>query len=198
MASQTALTALVLLLTSVAPATTRAVDVPLRFDNEFIRQALVEQLYTGPDQTAVVWDDGTGCGFLKLRDPSVNGVAERLRVVTRGEARVGTSIGGFCLAPLQWEGFIEVFEEPAIAADQRAMRFRVIDSNIYDAQWKKGLVTGRLWDLVKGYVQPRLEAVRIDLGPAVDDLRGLLPLLIARDDTSRLQAILDSIHLSGA
>src|SRR5438132_1323252 len=83
---------------------------------------------------------GTGRGYLKLSEPSVSSSATRLRVVTRGEARVGTPIGDNCLAPLQWDGFIEVFEEPRLSADEHVLGFRVVQSNIYDSAWKKRLL----------------------------------------------------------
>jgi hypothetical protein len=187
-----------LLARAAAPAAPRQVDVPLRFDYEFIRQAVLAQLYTSPSGKAVVWDDGTGCGYLKLREPNLNGAGNRVRLVTRGEARVGTPVGEQCLAPLQWDGFIEVFEEPEIAPDQQALRFRNVQSNIYDARWKKGLVTGKLWDLVKAHVHPRLEAVRIEVDPAVASIRDVLPLLVTRSDAARIEQMLDSLQLAGA
>jgi hypothetical protein len=179
-------------------AVARQVDVPLTFDYEFVRQALIAQVYTGPNEKAIAWDDGTGCAFLKLRDPSVSGAGRRLRVVSRGEARVGTPIGDQCLAPIQWEGFLEVFEEPEVSADQRLLRFRVVQSNIYDDKWKKGFLTGKLWDLMKEQVQPRLESVRIDLNEPVRDVRDILPLLFARADTARIEEMLSSIRLAAA
>jgi len=188
----------VLLGCALASTAGRPVDVPLRFDHELIRQALMAQVYTTVSGKAVVWDDGTGCGFLKLREPSVSTKDKRLRVVTRGEARVGTRIGDECLAPLQWDGFIEAFEEPHVSADQKALEFRVVQSNIYDATWKKRFLTGKLWDLVKQYVHPQLESVRIDVGGAVQDLRSFLPLVVARGDAERIEQMLDSFHLTDA
>ncbi len=123
---------------------------------------------------------------------------DRLRVVTRGEARVGTLIGSQCLAPLQWDGFIEAFETPELSGDQRVLQFRVVESNVFDSEWKKGLATGKVWDLVKQYVHPRLEALRIDLSSALQDLRDLLPLIVARGDAERVAAMLDSVHLRDA
>jgi hypothetical protein len=187
-----------ILLAAAAPAPARQVDVPLQYDFDFIRQALVAQVYTGPNGKAVLWDNGTGCGFLKLRDPEVTGAAERIRVVTRGEGRVGTPIGDECLAPVQWDGFLEVFEQPQISADQRVLQFRVVESNIYDKEFKKRFFTGKIWDLVKQYVQPKFEAVRIDLKPAIQDVRDFLPLIVARGDQARIEQMLDSLHLADA
>jgi len=186
------------LLAAAAPARARQVDVPLQYDFDFIRQALVAQVYTEPNGEAVLWDDGTGCGFLKLRDPEVTGTAERIRVVTRGEGRVGTPLGDECLAPVQWDGFLEVFEQPQISADQHVLQFRVVESNIYDKEFKKRFLTGKIWDLVKRYVQPSFEAVRIDLKPATQDVRDLLPLIVARGDQVRIEQMLDSLHLADA
>ncbi len=198
MTARTTLLALATLALAASAAPARQVEVPLQFDHEFIRQALLTEVYTSPGGSAVVWDNGTGCGYLKLREPSVNSSGNRVRVVTRGEARVGTPIGDRCLAPLQWEGFIEALEEPRLSNDQPVLQFRVVESNIYDTGWKKGFFTGKLWDLVKTYVQPRFEAVRIDLNVPLQDLRGVLPLLVGRGDSARIAQILDSIRLTGA
>lgn len=185
-------------LLSAARVAARQVDVPISFDNEFIRQALLAQVYTSPNEQAVVWNDGTGCGFLKLREPSVSTADRRVRVVTRGEARAGITIAGHCLLPLEWDGFIEALEEPQVSADQPAVQFRVVESNIYDSERKKRFLTGKLWDLVKRYVQPRFEAVRIDLRVPLDDFRSWLPLIVARADTARIEPMLASLHLKHA
>lgn len=187
-----------LVMLAAQPADARQIEVPLQYDFDFIRQALVTQIYTGPKDTANLWDDGTGCGFLKLREAQVAGAGSRVRVVSRGEARVGTPLGDQCLAPVQWDGFLEVFEEPQLSADQRVLQFRVVESNIYDAQWKKPLLTGKIWDLVKQHVQPRFEAVRIDLKPAVQDMRDFLPTVVGRGDQARIEQMLDSLHLADA
>jgi hypothetical protein len=135
---------------------------------------------------------------LTLRDPAVNGTGNRIRVVTRGEARIGTPIGDECFAPVQWEGFLEVLEEPQISAGQQVMQFRVVESNLYDQDWKKRFMTGKIWDLVKRYAHPQFEAMRIDLKPVVQDLRDLLPLLVARGDQARIDQMLDSLRLADA
>jgi hypothetical protein len=180
------------------PAWGRQVDVPLRLDHAFIRQALVDQVYGGPDKKVVLWDDGTGCGFLRLWDPGVSSAGTRLRLITRGEGRVGSSIGSLCLAPVQWDGFLEIIEEPEVSLDHNAIQFRVVDSNLYDTQWKKPLIAGKLWDLVKDRVQARFQAVRIDVGTPLRDLRELLPLLVGAGDAVRIQELLATLYLRRA
>ena len=151
------------------------VTVPVRFDPAFIREAVIAQVFTGPGGT-LRWDDGEGCAWIRLAAPAVDLVAGRVRLASAGEARLGTAVGGVCLAPWSWAGSVEVFEEPRL--DGHALRFVVVDSNLYDSAHRKGLTTGLLWDVVKAHVQPRLEAVRIDLERPFAELRAWLPLVL--------------------
>jgi soluble lytic murein transglycosylase-like protein len=192
------LAALAIVVCTATASPASQVDIPLRIDHAFIRQVLLTQVYTAPNDSAVPWDTGTGCGYLKLREPAVSTAGNRLRVVTRGEARIGTAIGAQCVTAVHWNGFIEVFEEPRILPDERTLAFRVVQSNLYDSTWKKRLFTGKLWDLIKQYVHPRLEEVRVNLNEPVQDVRDLLPMVVARGDAERIQATLDSLRLSAA
>ncbi len=176
-------------------ATRRTIQIPLRFDDDFIREAIAAQVYTTATGKAVLWDDGTGCGFLKLREPRVQTTNGRVRVTSRGEARVGTPFGNSCIAPVQWDGYVELFEEPVLAADQKSLQFRVVESNLYDANWRKPFIAGRLWDVIKKYAHPSFESVRIDLRAAADDLRALLPDLLRRDDLERVSRAVESLRL---
>src|ERR1043166_3800014 len=135
---------------------------------------------------------------MSLQEPSVDGSGNRVRIVTRGEARVGTPVGDACLAPLQWQGVIEGFEEPQIPGDGKVLQFHITDSNVYDTEMKKRLFIGKLWDLIKVYVQPRFESVRIDLNSPVQTVRELLPLIVARGDAERITQLLETIDLTTA
>lgn len=184
-------------LASAAAVHARQIDVALRFDHTFLRQAIVDQVFEGSaTEKMALWDDGSGCGFLRLWDPQVTTVGNRIRLVMQGEGRVGTALGDTCLAPVQWDGFLEVLEEPQVSLDRNAVEFRVVDSHLYDRAWKKPLVTGNLWDLVKPSVQSRFQAVRIDVAPPLRDLRELLPELMYAGDTARLNESLDSLRLA--
>jgi hypothetical protein len=186
-----------LLLAVPALAAAREVVVPLRFDAAFLRQLLLTQVYTGPEQSARVWDDGSGCSFLVLSDPQVDVQEARLRIRSAGKGRVGTALGQRCLTWLDWTGTVEIVEEPAVDPDKPIVRFRVIDSNLYGANGRKG-VTGTLWDWVKSYVHPHFEAVTVDLEQPAAELRAFLPLVLPREDTQQTTHLLDSIALAGA
>lgn len=179
----------------LAGAGEKAVRVPLDMPAALVREALVAQLYTTATGKAVLWDDGSGCRFLKLREPSVDVEGQRLRVRSRAEARVGTPIGEQCLAPVNWDGILEVYEEPRLSEDGRTVRFRVVDSALYDAAGKKPFFSNRIWGLVKEQAHPRFETVEIRLGQALDDLRSILPLYLPRQEREGVERLLASLHL---
>jgi hypothetical protein len=182
---------------AATPVLARQVVVPLRLDAAFLRQALLTQVYTGPDGTARVWDDGSGCNFLILSDPQVDVHEGRLRVRSAGRGRVGTAVGQSCLTLVDWTGTVEVFEEPSTDPERPVVRFRVVDSNLYAADGRKR-ITGTLWDWVKSYVHPRFEAVTVDLEQPLGELRTFLPLVLPRADAEHTTQLLDSIGLAGA
>lgn len=172
----------------------KLVRVPLEVPAAFVREALVAQLYTTASGKAVLWDDGSGCRFLKLREPAVDVRGERLRVRSRAEARLGTPWGEQCLAPVDWDGILEVYEEPVLSDDGRTVRFRVVDSALYDKEGKKPFVSNRIWSLVKERAHPQFETVELRLGRAVDDLRELLPLYLPRQEREGVDRMLASLR----
>jgi hypothetical protein len=119
----------------------------------------------------------------------------RLRIESRGEARVGVRLGPFCLFPLGWKGILEVFAEPALDTDGRSLLLRVVDSAVYDRK-RRPRVRGRIWNLVKAHVHPRLAAVRLDLGRPLDEVRAFLPLVLP--DGERAERLAASLALRDA
>jgi hypothetical protein len=188
---------LIALLGCAAPALAREVSVPLSLDLRFMRELLVQQVYYDPGETARVWDDGRGCNELVLSNPQVSADAGRLRIVSSGAARIGVALAGRCLSLKSWNGTIEVFEKPRLNPQQPIINFVVVDSNVYGEGGEKE-VTGTIWDWVKGFVHPRLEALQVDLQGALVELKGALPLFLGRQDVAAVERLVDSVTLADA
>jgi hypothetical protein len=188
---------LLLAFLGAAPGPAREVEVPLRLDHEILRRTLVAQLYTGVGERAVLWDDGAGCGSLVLREPRIESAGERLRLLTAGEARVGTPVASVCLFSARWEGLVEARLRPE-AVDGRALGFGLVDTALYDREGREGLITGRIWKLVAARLRPSLEAVRLDLEAPVRELRELLPLVLEGDDGMGVARLLASLRVGTA
>ncbi|MBI4517234.1 MAG: lytic transglycosylase domain-containing protein [Deltaproteobacteria bacterium] len=177
-----------------SPAWASQVSVPVRLDLAFVRQALVQQIYTEPGEKAAIFDDGVGCGWLDLYEPKVDVAEASLHITSRGDARLGTKIGSQCLVALEWKGFVEVFEEPQLDGATRVLKFKIIDSNIYDEEHKKRFTTGKLWDLVKTSVHPRFENMRLDLNQPFNELRAWLPLVLP-GSAERIERMVNSLSV---
>jgi hypothetical protein len=166
------------------------VNLPLKLDAEFLTHAVTSQVFVDPGDSARVWDDGSGCNYMVLSDPRVDTTNGGLRLTTRGEARVGTGIGDRCVLLVDWGGMLETFQVVSLEPGAATVRFEVVDSSLPDG----GALTGTLWDLVKDYVHPRISAVRIDLQPALNELRAVLPILLP-GDPAVVGSILDSVAI---
>ena len=173
-------------------ADARQITIPLRLDLGQVRQALIEQVYREPGEQCTMLDDGTGCQLLRLSEPQLDSVKGRLRLVSRGSARLGISVDDQCVTPLEWNGFLEVFGEPQIDAQKKLLSFKIVESHIYDEQRQHEFLTGKLWDAVKTAVLPRLETCAVDLSQPINRLFTLFPqFLPSREEKiNRLMATL--------
>ncbi len=148
-------------------------DLPVGYG--LVRAALVEQIFIGPDATARVLEGKNACNVLTLAEPEIEGGAGRVVVRTKIVSRGGTPLTqGRCLPLFGWTGILEATEEPQVLAGQRAIGFRVTDSKILNAAGETSAVPGVLWRWIKENVHPRLETLRVDVGPPLDAAATLL------------------------
>ena len=180
---------------ALLPAMARTVDVPLTVDSDFLQQTIRAAMYTGKNGSAEVWDDGSGCNYLVLSDPQVQTQHGQVRVLSHGIGRVGTQVGQNCILALDWKGFIEVFQQPRLTDDRSRIRFEVVDSNVYDENMQQGLRSGVIWNWSKKHVHPQLEAIDIDLQPALHELSGILASFMPDEDALTLRTLTDSVVL---
>lgn len=184
------------LLASVASlAHARELRVPILFDHSLLRQRLVQQVYTEPGESMHAWQDEDDCNALVLSEPRLATVDGRLTVTSKAQARAATPILGWCLFSLEWSGTLEVLEKPVIDPHSPIVRFEVVDSNIFDAQGDKG-IAGKLWDLAKDTVAPRLAGVTFDLRGALHELGEMLTAVLPQDDAAWTRAVADSVRLT--
>jgi len=175
-------------------AAAREITLPMRPDKALLRHAVVSQVFTEGGQTARVWDDGSGCNYLVLSNPRVETSEERIRVRSDAEARVGKRVGARCVIVTDWAGAVETVQRVELEPGGQSVRFEVVDSSIVEESGRRGLPVKMLWKWVKQHVHPRMAAVRVDLGPALDDLKGVLRVAVAARDGA-MQAALDSLSL---
>ena len=190
-----ALAGAVALAAAGASAEAREVRVPLRLDAGFVALLVDAQLFRGPDRTLrLVGPDR--CSETVLSAPAVSIEPGGVRLVSAVEARVGLGLGGDrCLTLATWRGELEVHEEPVLDATASAVRFRVARSALRPRD--RGLLPARLWKWVEPAILPRLAELRIELAPALDDVRRILPLFARPAEADAARRIAASLALAG-
>lgn len=183
----------------LSPATLAAptLEVPIRLDFPYLRNALLNRVYTDAEQTARVWDDGSGCNFLVLSEPRVSQVQGRLQILTAVNARAGTPLGKGCLTLTDWQGSVEVQQAPVLGPRDAVIQFEVVESHLYDAEGAKTTTAGRVWDWVKRYVHPELARFTLDLRPTLGEVRSLLPTVLPATGPE-LERLLASVAIERA
>lgn len=189
------LCALLLLLTGGA-SDAQTLALPLTIPYAIVRNSLAEHVFAGAQETVPLLRDSSGCNHLTMAAPRIVGTSVgRLRVRARIDARGGTPLAGNCLLPFQWSGVVEVSEQAYIGATPSAIAFRIVDSNILDAHGQKASVPGVVWNWIKQYVHPRLEAFTFDLVPLFGSTHDLLAAAL-RNAPAALQTSADSLALT--
>jgi hypothetical protein len=177
------------------PASAREVEFPMQLDHEFVRQRMVETLFTGPDQSTRVLSDRAGCNDVVLSHPKLSGRDGKLHVVSDFDAKLGANVGNWCLNATRQKGVLDAALEPRLHPTLPIVEFRVVGSDIYDVTGAQRL-TGPLWDWVRSQVHPHLEGLRIDLYQPISELRTFLPVIFPRSDFARMKHLLESVALS--
>lgn len=170
-------------------------SLPVTLDYDIVSQALARQVFVGPDSTAPVFYDGTGCNSLTLSQPRVAGSAEgHLRILTLVTAKGGTPLGDRCLLPFEWSGTVETREQAYVAPGTSTIAFTIVDSDILTSDEQKRAVPGILWNWIKSYIHPQLGAVTVDINPAIVEIRNLLMEALPAAHAER-QAVASSLTL---
>jgi hypothetical protein len=185
-----------LLLGAPSAAETRRAEVPLVIPFPFVERLLVEQVFDDAETTARVVAAGDACNEIVLSEPSLRPLGGRVLVAAHGRAQAGFTLFGICRRPFAWEGKVEAEEDARIAPGAAVVEFRVVNSWLEDeSDW---LAVPALWDWIKPEVHPRLETLRVDLGPLLDDLRRALPLFATQREEPALLRLVDSLALERA
>ena len=162
--------------TAPAPAVSASeLELPLALDYRILEQALEQQLFTGQGRTVEVYADRIRCNTMELSQPRVEGTdAGHVRILTTIKTHTGTPLGGRCLLAKSWLGVIETLHQASVDTQHSAVAFTIVDSNILQKDEHKPAVPRILQRWIKDYIHPRLDAVQIDLQPAVSGIQELV------------------------
>lgn len=176
-----------------ASAQAREVNLPISLNYGLVRNALIQQLFTGEGQTARVWKDGKQCSFLDLSNPQIAGDNGQIKINNNVHAQIGTKLGGGCMTMLTWSGILETFQQPTLDPSGNQLNFPITRSNAYDSNGRP-LNIGQLQDLLQKAAAPKLAALKIDLNKSRDDIIKTLLPYVDGNDSEQLYDIVNSLR----
>jgi len=156
-------------------ATAAVLEVPIALDYRILEEGLKQQVFTGPLTTAEVFSDEQHCNSLVLSDPRVSGAdSGQIRVLVSATSTNGTFLGGQCLIAQKWEGLIETFQVPHTDAASATVTFEIVDTTILSKEGKPEPIPELLELWINQNVQSHLDAVSLDLLPALEGVQEVL------------------------
>jgi hypothetical protein len=186
-----AVIALLVVLLTPAPAPAVEVTFPLTIDYEVLRAALRKHIGQESGGALELWRTSDGCGTFVVRDPVLEPADRRLRIAGPATATAGLPLFGWCFASITWNGYAEILTRPELGHDWQ-LHFRDVDFKLYDTARKPATVATRLWTVVRDWSAAELETFGFDLGPPVEEVRGLLRSFAAT--TGTLATALDTLQ----
>jgi hypothetical protein len=173
--------------------TAETVVLPLTIDYPLLRTLVVKQTFTDPAESAVLVNEEEGCRRIVVSAPAFSMADGNVRFESKVSLRIGFSPGNTCLFPIEWEGYVVLFQKPVLD-DQWILSFETVDSEIFDRERRPAWLAGFLWDRAKAMVHEYLEQIVIDLAPPVEELKTFLEPLFPPSDRERAQRLIASMR----
>ncbi len=188
--------AMIAVLAHPTPARASRVRVPMTIDYITLREALKRKLYTAPGGRAELWNGSSDCQYLYAENPefsrSTAGGAATVQLETANSLGLGLAVGSQCLNAVQWSGIVQALGVPYIAPGLQ-LKFHFTDLNVFDSAHQKSQIVSQGFDLIKGYLVPRLNDFSYDLNPSVKQLVAMITDSIPADAADRLRTAIASL-----
>ncbi len=165
------------------------VSVPLSLPLPFLESVLRDQVFTGPGVSVRINDDGSGCQFLVLRQPSLGADGNRLRIRTQAEARVGRKVAGRCLLLATWYGQLQFDQLPSVSADGRSVLLKTVDWRAFKPDGSPDSVSTTIGQWLDGYLPSDLKETRISFARPVSELQAFLSVMLGTQNPSMLDDV---------
>ena len=170
------------------------VTIPLTLDEQLLTALLVDSAFTGKGRSAEVIGQAGDCIYVKLANPKYSIENNLLRLEMALSVHGGTEMGGKCLFPLKWQGFLILWQNPVFVGDELSLSFKIKESALLNQKREPAGIAGFVWDLIKPNIYEYLERVEVDLAPPVSHLQTFLGPLFKKEFQASTSAMLDSLH----
>ena len=127
-----ALLALILLAYAPEAYCVATLKIPLNFDSGFIRDCLLQQVFTEPGEQRTIVDEAGGCSRFVLARPQVEVRMRGLSITARGSARMGDMRQEGCSESFAWTGRVELAAEPWLDPATSSVALKITGCRVLD------------------------------------------------------------------
>lgn len=167
------------------------IELPLFVRTQILQNALEESLTPESGRPTVLFQQGS-YNYLHISEPRLSIRDNQPYFSCNATAGMGFDSLGILPSAVKWKGSIlmrlDFYVDP-----HWQLRYRILDSAIYDEKGGKPMVTGFAWDLSKRFLHPRLEQYGFDLSMPREDIVALLRACASPTETAPLEAALDTL-----
>lgn len=184
---------LVFLLLFPVAAFSETVTLPITIDFPMLRSLVVQEAFTGPDQSQVLLSEGKGCRKIVISEPVFSQSDSMVQFETKIQIQIGAVVFGKCRMPLKWDGFLHLIQRPAID-DSWVLSFDTVDSRIYNRNHEPAKIASLVWDYLKTYVFDYLNSITINLAPPVSELKAFIHPIFPTDLQKSAERMVSSMR----
>ena len=171
------------------------VAIPVFLNYPQLQLLMKRSMFTGPDYSARYVLDDDGCNTISFSEPHLSAEGQGLRLSTKTLAIIGASTTEGCMTLTRWSGRTAVKGKPLLINRQPlSVQFQVQAVEVYDQQGRV-LSDSLLPQSYKSQLHQVLSRFRMDLKPATDQLKALLPYVVSRYSADRLTRMIDSLRI---
>ncbi len=189
--------AILLTVLILKPVTVSAerVAIPVFLNFPQLQLLMKRAMFTGPHNSARYLLDNDGCSTVSFSEPLLSAEGEGLRLNAKTLAIIGTNATGGCMTITQWAGRTVVKGKALLVNRQPlSVQFQVQAVELYDQQG--GMLSDSLLpQAFKAQLHQILSRFQMDLKPATDQLKALLPYVVSRYSADRLTRMIDSLRI---
>ncbi len=180
-----------LLATVPVQAQGATVELPLFLRTQILQNALAESLTPQADRPTVLFQEGS-YNYLHISKPQLSIRDGQPYFSCDAGAGMGFDSLGILPSNVKWSGSI-LMKLNFHVDSQWQLRYRIIDSAIYDKKGAKPVVSGFAWELSKRFLHPRLEKYAFDLSMPQKDITALLRACASPTNTAPLEEALSTL-----
>ncbi len=173
------------------------VTLPITLDYPLLRSMLVSQAFLEPGEMATLVDRGDGCILLTAAKPQVSEGNGLLRFEVLINAHAGSPIGDSCFAPIEWQGYLVLYQKPVLDPNSWQLSFTTVSSEVLRPDRQPAKIATILWNLIEPRVTSHLAGTSIDLLPPVQEIKNFLLPLFPDERKLQTEKMLASMQPAG-